>query len=257
MGNLVRLAVSVPLPLLSLLAWNAPAAAQQSTRGHLPVSLDLRKVPVGSLAEYRITLVGIKTPFTERLGLVARTASTVDLECEAPENEVPRGRKTVRTRLSISDTAIKGVEVATQWKDNDPRSRPLDPDEKAKTPYRRLDPKTRIGVESVTVPAGTFAKAEHYRVRLQGEETMDFWTSPDAPPLGLVKVVIKGSPGMISGSTRELVAIEAGAKPIIVKKPKADVPGEISPELEAATKEIERIKEEDRKARESKDAKKK
>ncbi len=226
MTNLARFVVPAFIPVVSLLAWNAPVAAQQSTRGGLPVSLDLRKVSVGSSAEYRITFVGMKTPFTERIGLVARTGATVDLECEAPENEVPPGRMTVRTRLAISDTAITSLEVATQWKDNDPKSVPLDRDEKAKPPYRWLDPKTRIGVESVTVPAGTFAKAEHYRVPLQGEETMDFWISPDAPPLGLIKAVIKGSPGMISGSTRELVAIRAGAKPVIVKKPKASVPGE-------------------------------
>ena len=114
MVKLVRFAVSVSLPLLSLLAWNAPAAAQRSARpgqgGPLPVSLDLRKVPLGSWAEYRTTYVGMDTPVTARYGLVGRTGSTVDIESESPEmSQTPLGRMTVRQRLSISDTEIKQV----------------------------------------------------------------------------------------------------------------------------------------------------
>jgi len=89
MGNLVRVAVSFSVPLLSLLAGNAPAAAQRSARpghgGPLPASLDLRKVPLGSWAEYRTTYVGMDTPITERYGLVGRTGANVDIETESPE----------------------------------------------------------------------------------------------------------------------------------------------------------------------------
>jgi hypothetical protein len=203
MARLVACVVSEALPLLALLAWIQPAAAQQTAGpgqgAWLPVSLDLRKVAVGSWAEYSTTYVGMKTRVTERLGLVARTGAGVDIESESPEmDEVPRGHRTLRTRLSISDTEIKVVE---------PRD-----DLEAPPAFRRPDPKTRIGLESVTVPAGVFPKAEHYRIRFQGQETMDFWTSPDAPPLGLVKVVIKGCTGMFSGSTKELIARGTGAK---------------------------------------------
>jgi len=262
MGNLVRVAVSFSVPLLSLLAWNAPAAAQRSARpghgGPLPASLDLRKVPLGSWAEYRTTYVGMDTPITERYGLVGRTGANVDIETESPEmNQTPMGRMVLRQRLSISDTEIKVVEAATQFKDNDPKLHRLDRDPEAGPPFGRPDPKKRIGVEGVTVPAGAFPKAEHYHLQLQGKETVDYWTSPDAPPLGLIKVVIKGGVGLVTGSTMELLKLGTGAKAVIVKTPKAPVPGEISPEMEAALKEVERAKEEDRKARESKDTKKK
>jgi len=262
MGNLVRVAVSFSVPLLSLLAGNAPAAAQRSARpghgGPLPASLDLRKVPLGSWAEYRTTYVGMDTPITERYGLVGRTGANVDIETESPEmNQTPMGRMVLRQRLSISDTEIKVVEAATQFKDNDPKLHRLDRDPEAGPPFGRPDPKKRIGVEGVTVPAGAFPKAEHYHLQLQGKETVDYWTSPDAPPLGLIKVVIKGGVGLVTGSTMELLKLGTGAKAVIVKTPKAPVPGEISPEMEAALKEVERAKEEDRKARESKDTKKK
>jgi hypothetical protein len=248
--------------VVSLIAWIPPAAAQRSARpghgGPMPVSLDLRKVPVGSWAEYRTTYVGMDTPTTTRYGLVGRTGATVDIESESPEmNQTPLGRMVVRKRLSISDTEIKQVEGATQFKDFDPKLDGQDIDPEKGPPFGRPDPKKRVGVESVTVPAGVFPKAEHYHLQLQGKETVDYWTSADAPPLGLVKVVIKGGVGLVTGTTIELLKVGTGAKSVIVKKPKAPVPGEISPEMEAALKEVERAKEEDKKARESKDAKKK
>jgi len=248
--------------LVSLLVCNAPAAAQRSARpghgGPLPVSLDLRKVPLGSWAEYRTTYVGMDTPITERYGLVGRTGATVDIETESPEvNQTPMGRMVLRHRLSISEKEIKVVEAATQFKDNDPKLHRLDRDPEAGPPFGWPDPKKRIGVESVTVQAGTFPRAEHYHVQLQDKETVDYWTSPNAPPLGLVKVVMKGGVGLVTGTTIELLKVGTGAKPVIVKTPKAPVPGEISPEMEAALKEVEQAKEENRKARESKDARKK
>ena len=213
--------ISVSLALWSLQAWIPPAVAQQTAgpgRGAwLPVSLDLRKVADGSWAEYATTYAGMKTRVTERLALVARTGATVEIESASPEmDEEPAGRKTLRTRLSISDTEIKLVEQTIQWMNGDQRSEHSSADPEMGSPFRRPDPKTRIGVESVTVPAGVFPKAEHYRVQLGPHETLDFWTSPDAPPLGLVKVVIKGSAGLFSGSTKELIALGTGAKPAIV-----------------------------------------
>jgi hypothetical protein len=249
MAKPLRCAVSASLPLLALVAWAPPAAAQRNARpgqgGPLPISLDLRKVPVGSWAEYRTTYVGMNTPMTERYGLVARTGATVDIESESPEvNQTPLGRMILRHRLSISDAEIKEVEKATQFKNDDPKLEgpSIDPD--VGPAFGRTDPKKRIGVESVTVSAGVFPKAEHYHVQLQGKETVDYWTSPDAPPLGLVKVVIKGGVGLVSGSTLELLKIGTGAKPVIVKKPTPHVPGEISPAMLEAIKEIEAAKKE-------------
>jgi hypothetical protein len=257
----IRYAVSACLPLLYLLAWNAPAAAQRSARpgqgGPLPVSLDLRKVAVGSWAEYRTTYVGMKTQVTERFGLVARTGAVVDVESESPEmNQSPPGRVTLRRKLSISDTEIKLVEEATQRANGDPKLEPASSDPEAGPPFGRPDLKKRAGVESVTVSAGVFPKAEHYHYQLQGKETVDFWTSSDAPPFGLVKVVIKGTVGLFSGSTLELVALGTGAKPVIVKKPKPRATGEISPEMEEALKEVEKARQEDAKLHDSKAPKK-
>jgi hypothetical protein len=239
---------------LALLGWMPPTAAQRSARpgqgGPLPVSLDLRKVPVGSWAEYKTTYVGMNTPVTTRYGLVARTGATVDIESESPEmNQTPLGRMILRDRLSISDTEIKQVEAATQFKNNEPTLKRLDADPEAGPPFGRPDPKKRVGVESVTVPAGVFPKAEHYHVQLQGKETVDYWTSPDAPPLGLIKVVIKGGVGLVTGSTLQLLKVGTGATAVIVKKPRARAPGEISPEMEQAIKEVEAAKKESENAK--------
>jgi hypothetical protein len=81
---------------------------------------------------------------------------------------------------------------------------------------------------------------------------VDFWTSPDAPPLGLVKVVIKGSGGLFSGSTRELMALGSGARPVIVKAPKPRAPGETTAEMQEALKEVERARAEDKKMQDAK-----
>jgi hypothetical protein len=210
------------------------------------VSPDLRTVAVGSWAEYRTIHVGMKTHLTERFGLVARAGAVVDIETESPEmSEVPAGRMTLRRKISISDAELKLVETATQFANHDPTLLPPSSDPDMSPPFGRPDPKKRVGVESVTVPAGVFPKAEHYHVQLEGAETVDFWTSPDAPPFGLVKVVIAGTLGLFKGSTFELTALGTGAKPVIVKKPRARAPGEVSPEMEEALREIEKARQED------------
>ena len=221
------------------------------------MSLDLRKVALGSWGEYLTTYVGMNTPVNTRHGLVGRNGATVDIESESPEmSQTPLGRMVVRHRLSISDKEIKQVEVATQFKNNDPTLEGPEIDPDVGPAFGPTDPKKRVGVESVKVPAGVFPKAEHYHVQLQGKETVDYWTSPDAPPLGLVKVVIKGGVGLVTGSTLELTKMGTGAKPVIVKKPTPKKPGEISPEMLEAFKEVEKARQEDKKARESRDSKK-
>ena len=57
---------------------------------------------------------------------------------------------------------------------------------------------TFVGIESVTVPAGTYATASKYTVTSQGQ-TMNYWTAPGVP--GFVKMQTSGSQG---GSTMEL-----------------------------------------------------
>jgi hypothetical protein len=57
---------------------------------------------------------------------------------------------------------------------------------------------TFVGIEPVTVPAGTYATASKYTVTSQGQ-TMNYWTAPGVP--GFVKMQTSGSQG---GSTMEL-----------------------------------------------------
>jgi len=80
---------------------------------------------------------------------------------------------------------------------------------------------TQVGVEEVTVPAGTFT-CNHYRSQLEGE-TSEVWISPRVSPYGVVKMVagettmvlsklLENQTTRISGEPEELEAEqEAGS----------------------------------------------
>lgn len=64
----------------------------------------------------------------------------------------------------------------------------------------------RIGKETIRVPAGE-VKSDHYR-KTKGAQTIDFWISPDAGPLGIVKVEAKGG----TGFSMALIALISNVK---------------------------------------------
>ena len=73
----------------------------------------------------------------------------------------------------------------------------------------------KIGVEKVTVPAGT-VEATHYRVKQRGQ-TIDFWTHDSAKPVGVVKVVSSGK-SIKHNYTMKLKSLLQNGKPKIDPK---------------------------------------
>ncbi len=69
-----------------------------------------------------------------------------------------------------------------------------------------------LGVDSVTVPAGTF-EAEHWQFK-SGDKTSDVWVKAGVGPYGLVK-----SSG--EGMTMELLAYGDGAESVITEEPQS------------------------------------
>ena len=139
------------------------ALAQQPGQGPpLPAALDLKKVPVGSWAEYSMT-VGEMAPMKSRLALVARTGSTITVEMgmEGGMMAMSGGTLTVQTIVDsdpkAKDTQVK--KIVMQIANNDPMEMPAQGVQKQ---FQKPDPKTFVKDETVKVAGGTF-KAKHYR----------------------------------------------------------------------------------------------
>jgi hypothetical protein len=86
--------------------------------------------------------------------------------------------------------------------------------------FKKPDPNTVVGKETVKVAAGTF-KTTHYRDKVQAG-SVDVWVSDEVAPLGLVKVLTtpdakQGTPGT---AVMELQATGKGAKPTVTKPAK-------------------------------------
>jgi hypothetical protein len=79
-----------------------------------------------------------------------------------------------------------------------------------------------IKAETIKVAGGSF-KTKHYRDKTPQGDTFDFWVSPDAPPLGLVKIEVAQLSGPAAGQgpmKLELTALGKDAKMIITKPAK-------------------------------------
>lgn len=74
--------------------------------------------------------------------------------------------------------------------------------------------KLRIGVETVEIAAGT-TKATHYRTTSNGQ-TVDFWISDDAKPVGLVLLTSKSEVNMDQNYTLELDSMVENVRPKIL-----------------------------------------
>ena len=114
---------------------------------------------------------------------------------------------------------IKPREQVIQLGDNPPMLLPVDLGGAHPQSFRKLDPKKRVGVDSIKVPAGAFPRAEHYQEKGSGGETVDFWVSKEILPFGLVKITSTAGAG--SSVVMELVSHGGGAKPTITKTPLA------------------------------------
>jgi hypothetical protein len=89
--------------LLSLVMVPALARGQGAGLGTTPLALDLKKVPVGTWAEYTVNIGGQEgKPMKSRWSLVARDASTTTLETrvEGPALEMMGGHMVLRIALA-------------------------------------------------------------------------------------------------------------------------------------------------------------
>ena len=211
------------LPLLSLVFLPSFALAQGlGTPSSMPMVVDLKKVEIGTYAEYAMSAAGMT--LSSRWALVGKDAKSCTVETVTKASILPQP-VAVRIQLPLDPTSASNKslgKVIMQMGDADPMFAPADVPEPK---FQKPDPKTLIGPEEIKVPAGSF-KTLHYR-ETNAMATVDVWVSDEVPPLGMVKVVNtpkvnpKDPPAMQVGpSTMELSAMGKGQKPVITKKPK-------------------------------------
>jgi hypothetical protein len=210
-GDLMR-----PLPFLALtLVLSSPALAFAQPGEPTPLTLDLKKVPVGAWSEYTMALGKGKDAMTvkSRWSLVARDANsnTLEMSAEGPPLEAMGGKSVVKMVLApdpiSSDHPVK--QMVVQVGARDPMELPADmPSQR----FQKPDPKKLVGKETVKVPAGTF-KTSHYH-DVNSTATVDYWTSDDAQPLGLVKLTSTPKPGALApnGQPMPPVNLQLSAK---------------------------------------------
>jgi hypothetical protein len=181
----------------------------------MPAAFDLDAVPFGRWAEYEETYLGT-VKIKERVALVGKGSDGNTIETTT---EMKPGEKT--TFVTVFATGGDGgqggaagvprvTRNAFQVNGDDPmESPPLAPGEQ---PYPRIDPKKLVGVETLTVRAGTF-RAKHYRDRTNYGEQVDVWVDDTVWPIGVVKLTSeqKQHPTNRNGFTFELVATGGGA----------------------------------------------
>jgi hypothetical protein len=215
--------------LILSLACLAPAvpALAQGVGDATPLALDLKKVPVGSWAEYTMTIgAGQGMTMKSRWALVARDANSNTLETTIEGGPMAQaGGKTVMKLVLVPDpvNAEKPVkQMVMKVGPRDPMEMPLDMPGMPAQKFEKPDPKKLVAKEQVKVPAGTF-KAGHYRDTVQGM-TIDSWISEDIAPLGLIKLTTTPKAGAVSPAgqpippmTMLLVGRGKDAKPTITK----------------------------------------
>jgi hypothetical protein len=211
--------------VLALLPTSALAQGTGSPQS-LPLVVDLKKVPVGSWAEYGMQFNEIN--MKSRWALVARDdkSTTLEMIMDNPmAAQMPGGGKITLKMVMDPDPVnaqIPVKEMVMQIGNGDPM---LAPAEAPRQKFQKPDARTLVGKEEIKVPAGTF-KTSHYRDH-STVGTVDVWVSEDVPPLGLIKVLTTPEPQMAEGkkveippATMQLMATGAGAKPTITKPAK-------------------------------------
>lgn len=207
---------------LSILLLSSTALAQSpGMPAGMPLVVDMAKVPVGTWADYKMSMGSIE--LTSRWALVARDAksNTIEMTTTGAAVAKPVVLRMVLATDPTTDPRPKKP-MAVQFGSDDPMLAPPD------TPvqrFQRPDDKDLVGKEDLKVAAGTFA-TRHYRDK-NAMGTVDIWVSEDVPPLGVVKVVTtpevdKSAPEamQVPAATMELSGKGTGEKPAITKKPK-------------------------------------
>ncbi len=211
--------------VLALLPTSALAQATGSPQS-LPLVVDLKKVAVGSWAEYGMKFGELN--MKSRWAMVARDdkSATMEMSMDNPvAAQMPGGGKiTLKMVMDLDPVKAEDPvkEMVMQIGDGEPMQAPS---EAPRQKFQKPDARTLVGKESIKVPAGTF-KTSHYRDH-STVGTVDVWVSEDVSPLGIVKVLTTPDPQESEGkkieipaATLQLVATGTGAKPIITKPAK-------------------------------------
>jgi hypothetical protein len=211
--------------LVAFIGLSLPALAWGQTPGvpaGMPLVVDMQKIPVGTWAEYAMSMGSIT--LTSRWALVARDAKSNTLEMTTKGGPVAKP-VILRMVLNADPTsdATPPKPMVMQFGDEAPM---FVPKETPVQKFQHPESKNLVGKEEIKVPAGTF-KTSHYRDK-NTMGTVDVWVDEGVLPLGIVKVlttpeVEKDAPAamQIPAATMELSATGKGAKAAITKKPKA------------------------------------
>jgi hypothetical protein len=221
MSRLAGLLASLLVPLCIAFA-PAVASAQQPGAGPpMPIALDLAKVPVGSWADYTMT-VGQLAKMKMRMALVAKTPAGTIVETTVDGEMLAQLGGKMVMQVTLAPGAEKegnAKKLVMQVGAGDPMEMPLEMT--GGKQFTKPNPKTLLKTETITVAAGTF-KTKHYRDKSAKGEKVDFWISEDVPPFGLVKIEAeqKGNPQIKGPVIMELAAKGADAKAQVTKPAK-------------------------------------
>lgn len=211
--------------VLALVVGFVPQFAHAQPAGQGPpmtMGMDLKKVPVGSWAEYSVT-VGKMPAMKTKMSLVGKGAvsHTVEMAVEGGMMAMAGGSMVMQTEVDADATKESPVKkLVMQMGQNDPMEMPVTGQQQKQ--FQKPNPKSLVGEETIKVTAGTF-KAKHYRDKNPKGDTFNVWISDKAPPFGLVKIEGEqktGHPGADGPVVFELISLGSGAKPTITKKAK-------------------------------------
>lgn len=213
----------IPLALAGASFAHAQGVGMPST----PIGVDLRKVPVGSWAEYAISAEN--TPGMKgRFALVSRQKNdhTMEMAMDGGQLAMMGGKMTIKMVMATQGNESQVKQAVMQMGTNDPMEMPTNAPNAQAAKFSPPDPKSLVGSEEVKVAAGSF-KTQHYRTTTPQGHVVDVWLSDKAPPIGLVKMKSTPKAGStnpmgqpIPASTFELAALGKGAKPTITKPAK-------------------------------------
>ncbi|HEY0715912.1 MAG TPA: hypothetical protein VGF45_24730 [Polyangia bacterium] len=203
--------------VLALLVFGSAACTKAVVNGgRTPLS----QVPVGSWAEYRLTLPTGHQSLV--IGVVGRDARSTVVETTMTEGEPssPSAPIVDRQVFALADDFGKPpIAAAIQVGSYEPMTR-APADVQSNVDFSRLSPKDIVARGSITVPAGTFA-ALHYKTAVEGSSA-DLWVSDRVLPTGIVKMRLLPPAGASATeeAVLELQRMGTGAKPRIQKSPR-------------------------------------
>jgi hypothetical protein len=180
----------------------------------MPAGMDLDVVPLGRWAQYEETYLGAAT-IKERVALVAKGGGRNTLETTT---EMAAGDRSVFA-TTFADGIGGGARLLDnvfQVSDDEPMQAP--PTAPGHQPYPPIDPKTLVGIDTISTPAGTF-RAKHYRDRTGYGEPVDVWIDDTVGPIGVIRLLAeqKQHPTIRAGFKFELVATGNDAIPQITR----------------------------------------